>query len=113
MRRFALAAVAACLLASAARAQSATWAFTAVDGVRLMGGYLYVAGVLEGASAATEEKLEQGNTTLDLAECQRFAMISMSRPGYYRLELTAFRVTPTGGLPYFYVSACALRRANP
>jgi hypothetical protein len=115
MRRFALAAVAAGLFFTAARAQADTYAFTAVDGVRFASatGSLYVTGVLDGAAAATDEKLVKASTSLDLLDCQRLAILSMSRPGYYRFELSATRVTPTSGNPYLYVYDCALRRANP
>lgn len=119
MKRFAIASIVAASLGAPgmARAQSSytTYTFTAVDGVRYIGGtaYLYVTGVLDGAPAATEEQFRSGTTGFSLLECQRFALIAMSKPGQYHLSFYAARVTPTTGAPYYYATNCSLVRATP
>ncbi len=116
MRRFVVGAVAALLLGGKVQAQTtySTYTFTAVDGVRLdTSGYLLVTGVLEGASAAAEERIARASLSLDLAECRRYAIIAMSKPSQYRLSFDAIRVTPTTGTPYLSVRDCKLQRAVP
>lgn len=114
MKRLFLAALLAAI-ASAAHAQTTTrTTFTAVDGVRMEEGTapaLLVTGVLEGATAATEERFRFA-TGVDLAECRRWALLAMAKPGQYLLSFRATFVA-TAVPPYWYGRDCKLERVRP
>jgi hypothetical protein len=116
MKKLSIAVTIAAALGAAgiARAQTSysLFSFTVVDAVR-MDPELLVTGVLDGAGAATEERIRSGTTGLDLAECRRFALIAMSKPGQYQFAVYAARVTLTGGSSYLYTRDCRLVRATP
>jgi hypothetical protein len=110
---FALAACAALWAAStSAQTTPTTYVFQTVDAVKLDGqqSTFAVTGILEGEAAPVERIFYySSNVTgaqLDkLAQCQRMAMQSMARPGYYVLAITASYS--------YYIPTCKLSRAVP
>ncbi len=109
MKRFAcvLLGASALAVAASAHAQAApTYVFTTVDAVRRQSNMsLFLTGVQEGASAASEMQLYgPSSSTNGLDACERYALLSMEKPGRYRLEIWRH----TG--PY---DECRLSRVNP
>ena len=68
-------------------------------------------GVLEGGSAATEERIRFA-TGVDLAECRRWALLAMTKPGQYRLSVRATFIS-TATPPYWYGHDCLIERVSP
>lgn len=111
---FALAACAAAWAAPAvAQTTPTTYAFQTVDAVKLEGSnsYFRVTGILVGESAPVEKLFVLNGTSgayqLDvIAQCERMAMLSMARPGYYLFEITPATSS-------FATPTCKLSRAVP
>ncbi len=102
-----LGAVSALAVAASASAQAApTFVFTTIDAVRRQGNAtLFLAGVQEGASTASEVQLYgPTSSTNGLDSCERYALLSMEKPGRYRLEIWRHAG------PY---DECRLSRVNP
>jgi len=85
-----------------------TKVFTAVDAVSVMGPYVVVTGIVQGEQAPSSWKVNySGSAEANgwAAMCQRSALIAMSKPGQYLLEI---------GVPSsLSAPVCTLTRVNP
>lgn len=115
MKRFLGTACVIAALGIAGAAQAQAWftvpspdhVFTTIDSVlRRSSQYLALRGVKDGASGPTEVQLRvETSAEPSLDSCERAALVLMSKPGQYKLEVW----TPGG-----YSSAyCRLSLANP
>ena len=100
----------------AARAQSVPYAttakvFTTVDAVSVTANYVEVTGIVQGEATPSTWKTYTYLSTVDptawAAMCQRNALLAMSKPGQYLLEIYYSSTTYS---PYSY---CKLTRVNP
>lgn len=100
----------ASLLWVPAEAQPRTeWNFVAVDSVETNGWALHVTGIVQGESAPTTYSFNYGDDRtffiVALEACHRNALVAMSKPGQFRLELRLGQ--------YYEPPSCKLIRATP
>ena len=109
---FALAACAAVWAETASAQATTTYVFQTVDAGRVDGSnYRFtVTGILVGEAAPVDKLFSYYASPafqLDVVQqCERMAMLSMARPGYYLLE-----ITPASSSAY--APTCKLVRATP
>jgi hypothetical protein len=111
LKRTVLAAALAVLLLGAARDATAqttvtVYVFTTVDAVKSSVDRLYITGILEGTSTPATRAIQVAYSQYysHLENCERLAMLAMTKPGQYVLEITR---------PSSSYDTCELRRATP
>lgn len=97
-------------LASVASAQTTPTptVYVAVDAVAVRGYQLTITGVVQGEQAASTKAFNinsgsSGSEAAHVETCHRLALMVMSKPGQYVLELTY----------YSYLTTCKLSRVTP
>jgi hypothetical protein len=110
MKRIALPALLAAVLAAGpTRGQTTTtpFVFVTVDAVALQSNRLVITGILEGEAVPVERWI-QSNLTDSVGwmqACEKLALLAMTRPGQYRLEI--------GNPPPSLSTTCKLSKASP
>ena len=113
MKRLLLAGAAVAALVAAASVHAQTtpprYVFVAVDAVETRANLFTVTGVIDGESearAVTFTFSDSSSTTarVDVAACQRLALLAMTRPGQFRFEVASAN---------YYYPACKLARVRP
>jgi ABC-type sugar transport system substrate-binding protein len=104
------AAVSLVAIAAAAAAQSTVTklVFTTVDAVKMDYSAIYVTGVQEGATEASTAPIycsSNTNCPTQLQNCEKIALLAMSKPGQYVLEIEKQQ--------YSTFDRCTLRRVAP
>lgn len=111
MKRLLLAGVAAAALVSPLPARTQTAAtrlvFAAVDALEIKASVFSITGVVDGESAARTVNIYfySGSSAYpdEIANCQRMAILAMTRPGQFRFEIQDDA----------YATACKLARSTP
>jgi hypothetical protein len=88
-RLFFAAALAAFSMRAEAQTSATPYVFTTVDAIEVEGTTLHVTGVLEGEPAARRITFyfSSSSTTTQRDSCERLMLLTMSKPGQYRLHL--------------------------